>query len=146
MNESDKFDPMDPKNQKTVGNPLAENPRMTCRDVNVYYGEKHAIKNVSLDIGRNEVIAMIGPSGCGKSTLVKMLAGLLPITGGRILVNDVVVEGPHSDIGIVFQQFNLINGLPDTQAGNCGGFPGRSNRVIRLPETAITMPTSVVLG
>ena len=52
---------------------MVENPRMTCREVNVFYGDKQAIKNVSLDIGRNEVIAMIGPSGCGKSTFIRCL-------------------------------------------------------------------------
>ncbi|MGD8303574.1 MAG: ATP-binding cassette domain-containing protein, partial [Desulfobacterales bacterium] len=61
------------ENRETVGEITVDNPRMTCRDVNVYYGEKHAIKNVSLDIGRNEVIAMIGPSGCGKSTFIRCL-------------------------------------------------------------------------
>jgi phosphate transport system ATP-binding protein len=46
---------------------------MQATDVNVYYGDKHAIKNVSLDIGENEVLAMIGPSGCGKSTFLRCL-------------------------------------------------------------------------
>ena len=46
---------------------------MTCRDVNVYYGDKHAIKHVSIDVGQNEVLAMIGPSGCGKSTFLRCL-------------------------------------------------------------------------
>jgi phosphate transport system ATP-binding protein len=41
--------------------------------VNVWYDDKHAIKNVSLDIGQNEVMAMIGPSGCGKSTFLRCL-------------------------------------------------------------------------
>ena len=45
--------------RETVGEKTVENPRMTCRNVNVYYGDNHAIKEVSLDIGRNEVIAMI---------------------------------------------------------------------------------------
>src|SRR6266404_855664 len=46
---------------------------MTARGVNVYYGDKHAVKNVNLDIGRNQVLAMIGPSGCGKSTFLRCL-------------------------------------------------------------------------
>ena len=46
---------------------------MTSRDVNVHYGDKHAVKNVSLDIGRNQVLALIGPSGCGKSTYLRCL-------------------------------------------------------------------------
>ena len=57
----------------TVGKITVYNPRMSCRDVNVYYGEKQAIQNVSMDIGCNEVIAMIGPSGCGKSTFIRCL-------------------------------------------------------------------------
>ena len=52
---------VDRENRQTVGSFTVENPRMTCRKVNVYYGAKHAIKDISLDIGRNEVIAMIGP-------------------------------------------------------------------------------------
>jgi phosphate transport system ATP-binding protein len=58
---------------QTVGNIHVDNPRMTTTDVNVFYGDKHAIRNVSLDIGENQVIAMIGPSGCGKSTFLRCL-------------------------------------------------------------------------
>lgn len=57
----------------TVGDVRCSAPRMAATDVNVYYGDKHAIKNVSLDIGKNEVLAMIGPSGCGKSTFLRCL-------------------------------------------------------------------------
>jgi phosphate transport system ATP-binding protein len=57
----------------TVGNVRCDDPRMEAAGVNVYYGDKHAIKNVSLDIGKNEVLAMIGPSGCGKSTFLRCL-------------------------------------------------------------------------
>ena len=48
-------------------------PVMTARAVNVYYGDKHAVCNVSLDVGRNQVLALIGPSGCGKSTFLRCL-------------------------------------------------------------------------
>ncbi len=57
----------------TVGDITAADPCMVCREVNVWYGDKHAIKDVSLDIGKNEVISMIGPSGCGKSTFLRCL-------------------------------------------------------------------------
>ena len=59
------------EDRRTVGDPYVDKPRMRCEGVDVYYGEKQAIKNVTLDIGRNEVIAMIGPSGCGKSTFLR---------------------------------------------------------------------------
>ncbi len=57
----------------TVGTVTVENARMRCSKVDVFYGDKQAIKNVSLDIGNNEVISMIGPSGCGKSTFLRCL-------------------------------------------------------------------------
>ena len=49
--------------QATVGKAFCENPKMSMRDVNVFYGDKQAIYDVSVDIAKNEVIAMIGPSG-----------------------------------------------------------------------------------
>ncbi|MEM6580442.1 MAG: phosphate ABC transporter ATP-binding protein PstB [Pseudomonadota bacterium] len=58
---------------ETIGAPFVDNPKMSARNVNVFYGDKHAIMDVSLDVGRNEVIAMIGPSGCGKSTFLRTL-------------------------------------------------------------------------
>jgi phosphate transport system ATP-binding protein len=58
---------------ETVGIPTIADPLITVRDCNVYYGDTHAIRNVTLDIGRNEVISLIGPSGCGKSTFLRCL-------------------------------------------------------------------------
>src|SRR5262245_46276320 len=57
----------------TVGTITVDDPIIAARDVNVYYGDKHAIRDVNLDIARNQVIAMIGPSGCGKSTFLRCL-------------------------------------------------------------------------
>ena len=51
-------------NQETV---------MTCRNLNIFYGEKQAVFDVDLDILKNKVTAIIGPSGCGKSTLLRSL-------------------------------------------------------------------------
>tara|TARA_R110000744_G_scaffold58428_7_gene122026 strand:+ start:17630 stop:18502 length:873 start_codon:yes stop_codon:yes gene_type:complete len=58
---------------KTVGNPFSDKAKMSVRNLNVYYDNKQAIHDVSLDINRNEVMAMIGPSGCGKSTFLRCL-------------------------------------------------------------------------
>jgi len=57
---------------ETVGQPQVEKPKMRTENVDVFYGDKQAIYDVSLDIGNNEVIAMIGPSGCGKSPLCQV--------------------------------------------------------------------------
>ncbi len=118
MNDPDKFDPTDPQNQKTVGNPFAENARMTCRDVDVFYEDKQAIFNVSLDIGKNEVIALIGPSGCGKSTFLRCLnrmndtIDICRITG-TIKLDEMDIYDPAIDVvplramvGMVFQKPN----------------------------------------
>lgn len=106
------------ENRKTVGDNMVENPRMTCREVNVFYGDKQAIKNVSLDIGRNEVIAMIGPSGCGKSTFIRCLnrmndtidscrvTGEIKLDGVDIYDRNIDVVPLRAQIGMVFQKPN----------------------------------------
>ncbi len=53
--------PAVPDTCKTVGKVTVDSPIMTARGVNVHYGDKHSIKEVSIDIGRNQVVAMIGP-------------------------------------------------------------------------------------
>ena len=60
-------------NEKTLGDVHVDNPRIVAKNINVYYDEKKAINNVSIEIGKNEVLAMIGPSGCGKSTFLRCL-------------------------------------------------------------------------
>ncbi len=47
--------------------------KISAKGVNVYYGEKHALKNISIEIGEKEVTALIGPSGCGKSTFLRCI-------------------------------------------------------------------------
>ena len=59
-------------------------PKIMVRDVDVFYGDKQALSDISLDIGRNEVVAMIGPSGCGKSTLLRHMIGAIKPDSGRV--------------------------------------------------------------
>ncbi len=118
MSDSDKFDPADPKNQKTVGNIRSDNPRMTCRGVDVFYADKQAIFNLSLDIGKNEVIALIGPSGCGKSTFLRCLNRMndtidICRVSGTIKLDEMDIYDPAIDVvplraqvGMVFQKPN----------------------------------------
>ena len=103
---------------KTIGSPFVENPKMSARHVNVYYGEKQAIHDVSLDIGRNEVLAMIGPSGCGKSTFLRTLNrmnDIIPIcrVQGDFSLDGDNIYGADQDtvllrarVGMVFQKPN----------------------------------------
>lgn len=108
------------EDRRTVGDKRAENPRMRCDNVDVYYnyGEKKAINDVSLDIGSNEVIAMIGPSGCGKSTFLRCLNrmndtidgcrvdGKISLDGKNIYDKDVDVVPLRAQVGMVFQKPN----------------------------------------
>ena len=55
----------------TVGTCFSENAKMSIKNVSVFYGNKQAIFDASVDITENQVIAMIGPSGCGKSTFLR---------------------------------------------------------------------------
>ncbi|HIP53823.1 MAG TPA: phosphate ABC transporter ATP-binding protein [Chromatiales bacterium] len=102
----------------TVGEVTVADPRMTCRHVDVFYGEKQAILDVSLDIGKNEVIAMIGPSGCGKSTFLRCLnrmndtIDICRVTGDiRLDGHDIYDPGMdvvplRAQVGMVFQKPN----------------------------------------
>ena len=104
--------------RETVGDVRVEDPRVRCNEINVYYGEKHAVMGVNLDIGRNEVIAMIGPSGCGKSTFLRCLNRMNDtIVGcrvtGQIFMDDQDINSPSIDVvplramvGMVFQKPN----------------------------------------
>mgnify|MGYP001824980022 CR=1 FL=1 len=106
------------ENRETVGDVTSTNPRMTCRDVNVYYGDKHAIRNVNLDIGKNEVIAMIGPSGCGKSTFLRCLNRMNDTIDGCRVTGEIMMDDEdindhkidvvplRAQVGIVFQKPN----------------------------------------
>lgn len=67
-----------------------------------------ALKDVNFDVCEGEFISLIGPSGCGKSTLVKLLAGLLEPTAGRVLEYGKKVDGDSHDRGVVFQHYSLF--------------------------------------
>jgi len=108
------------EDRRTVGAATVDNPRMRAEKVNVYYnhGEKHAIKDVSMDLGRHEVLAMIGPSGCGKSTFLRCLnrmndtiegcqvTGAITLDGEDIYDPKVDVSPLRAQIGMVFQKPN----------------------------------------
>jgi phosphate transport system ATP-binding protein len=110
--------PATDEKHQTVGKITVDDPRLQCRHVNVYYGDKQAIRNVSIDVGRNEVIAMIGPSGCGKSTFLRCMNRMNDIIEGcrvdgsiRLDGTDVYEKGTdvvtlRAQVGMVFQRPN----------------------------------------
>jgi phosphate transport system ATP-binding protein len=95
-----------------------ENPVFSCRDVSVYYGAKHALKNITLDVGRRQVLALIGPSGCGKSTFLRCLNRMNDTIPGARVTGTILLDGRdihdqrqdpvqlRARIGMVFQKPN----------------------------------------
>ena len=93
-------------------------PKVVARDVNVFYGDKQALKDVNLDIPENAVTALIGPSGCGKSTFLRCInrmndtiptarvTGRLEIDGRDIYDPELDVVQLRARVGMVFQKPN----------------------------------------
>ena len=93
-------------------------PKMTARNVNVFYGQKQAIKDVSIDVSRENVTAFIGPSGCGKSTFLRCLnrmndtvdgarvEGRIDLDGADIYASGMDVVQLRARVGMVFQKPN----------------------------------------
>jgi phosphate transport system ATP-binding protein len=107
-----------------AGRLMAEDNRMTIpikvstKQLNLYYGEKHALKDVSLDVLSNKVTAFIGPSGCGKSTYLRTLNRMNDTILGVKITGEVIMEGINiydskldvvelrKRVGMVFQKSN----------------------------------------
>src|SRR5499427_6665173 len=84
--------------------------RVLIRNLNKFYDDFHAVKDVNLEIRDKEFVVLVGPSGCGKTTTLRMVAGLESITSGQVLIGDTVVnELPpmDRDIAMVFQNYAL---------------------------------------
>ncbi|GAA3008734.1 amino acid ABC transporter ATP-binding protein [Tetragenococcus solitarius] len=84
------------------------------KNVEKYFGNFHALKNINLTFEKGEVVVVIGPSGSGKSTLLRTINGLESITSGNLLINDQDIRSKQTklteirkNIGMVFQHFNL---------------------------------------
>src|SRR6516225_3397205 len=86
-------------------------PRLTLDRLEKRYGDHVAVASVSLGITDGEFVSLLGPSGCGKTTILRMVAGLIEPTSGRILIDDrdVTRLPPNKrNIGLVFQSYALF--------------------------------------
>jgi polar amino acid transport system ATP-binding protein len=91
-----------------------EKPIIHIENISKTFGTVEALKNVSLDIYKGEVVVIIGPSGSGKSTLLRCINRLEEFDGGKIIVDDIPLDNAQNinavrtEVGMVFQQFNLF--------------------------------------
>jgi phosphate transport system ATP-binding protein len=111
--------------------------KVTAHDVNLFYGEKQALKSINLDIRAREVTSLIGPSGCGKSTFLRCLNRMNDqIEGckiqGDIRLDDQDIYDPAIDvvqlrarIGMVFQHFKLVQNFTVLENVVLGAEDGR---------------------
>lgn len=118
FNEGDQSLPGEAIETKTVGQVTVDSPVISARHVNVHYGEKQAIKDVSIDVAKNAVIAFIGPSGCGKSTFLRCLnrmndtipnakvSGSIRLDGSDIYDRSQDIVQLRARVGMVFQKPN----------------------------------------
>lgn len=86
--------------------------------VNKFYGELHALKEISLSVAQGEVVVILGPSGCGKSTLLRTINGLEPVQSGNFIIEGERIDQNFTDwrrirqkIGMVFQSYELFDHL-----------------------------------
>ena len=104
--------------EETVGHVRCEDPFIVTEKVNVFYGDNHAIQDVTLDIGKGQVIALIGPSGCGKSTYLRCLnrmndsiesarvTGTIMLDGQDVYSDELDPVALRARVGMVFQKPN----------------------------------------
>jgi general L-amino acid transport system ATP-binding protein len=95
--------------------PSGDEPIIICRDVHKWYGHFHALRGVSMDVQKGEVIVIFGPSGSGKSTFIRTINRLEEHQEGQIIVDGTEltkdvhnIERVRMETGMVFQQFNLF--------------------------------------
>lgn len=87
--------------------PLPEAPaKVTVRNLNFYYGEHHALKNINLTLGTNRVTAFIGPSGCGKSTLLRIFNRMYDLypgqrVTGQLMLDQTNILDPKLDLNLL---------------------------------------------
>ena len=91
--------------------------KFSINDLNLYYGDFHALKNVNLHIGANEITAFIGPSGCGKSTLLKSLNRMNDLVEGCRITGEVLLDGTSvyggMDVNLLRRRVGMIFQKPN---------------------------------
>jgi len=118
MNDATTANGLIERGEETASTRSVTSTKVSARKVNVYYGDTHALHDVTLDVYSKQITALIGPSGCGKSTFLRCLnrmndvvdgcrvSGSIELDGKDIYAADVDVVALRSRIGMVFQKPN----------------------------------------
>ncbi len=119
---------------------------IVCNEVNKWYGEFHALRDVSLNVAPQEVVVVIGPSGSGKSTFIRCINRLEEHQSGDIIVDGIPlthdvrnIEQIRSETGMVFQQFNLFPHLTVLENITLAPIHVRKERKTEAEENAMSL-------
>ena len=89
---------------------------LELKNLNKFYGELHALKDINLEVKSGEVVVLLGPSGCGKSTTLRCINGLENIASGEIIIDGEVIDAKFKEwqrirqkVGMVFQSYELFD-------------------------------------
>src|SRR5687768_14861855 len=98
VNEQNKFPTM-----TVLPHETAIAPKIETRNVNLYYGDYHALKNISIGMNKHEVVALIGPSGCGKSTYLRLFNRMNDLIDnvrieGEVMIDNKNIYAKHTDV------------------------------------------------
>ena len=103
---------LDPQIREPPGRSLRVPALIRCESARKVYGQGsrafEAVNSATFSVEQGEFVALLGPSGCGKSTLLMMIAGLEPVSAGKIYADGAPIAEPRADIGVVFQDPTLL--------------------------------------
>jgi ABC-type nitrate/sulfonate/bicarbonate transport system ATPase subunit len=142
----------------------AERPAIRALRVARRFGDDTVLRDLSLDVGRSQIVSLIGPSGCGKSTLLRLIAGLDRVDGrvdgrgdaGHVEVDGRVIAGPDRAVGFMFQEprllpwltvrDNIVLGLPRAARRRADERVGELLAQVQLPGAAALWPRQLSGG
>ena len=93
---------------ETPARPATADVRIRVQGLGRHYGALEVFRDINLEVGAQEVVAIVGPSGCGKTTLLRCIDGLIPPSSGSITIEGERVERPLAGVAMVFQHFGLF--------------------------------------
>ena len=109
--------------------PFSNDPIVRIRDLNIFAGQQHILKNINLEIPRNKITVMLGPSGCGKTTLLKCMNKLTDLQKELKVSGNIYIEGDEilnerKNVPAIRQKMGLLSQRPYPLPLSIYGLPG----------------------